>query len=87
MSPPKGIYKGDFSHIKRGWSRSIRFKASGEYRTPRKGEYFLSGADIYAYYCPEDLPEGNNRYWIAVPGILEEQIVRSWKPLEEGETK
>lgn len=41
-----------------------KFRWDGEpMRTPKKGEYFLSGAIPVAYYAPNDL---TTEYWIAV---------------------
>ena len=33
---------------------NIRAIATGEYRIPKKGEWYLSGAIIEAYFAPED---------------------------------
>ena len=36
-------------------TRDIRAKLSGEFRNPRKGEWYLSGAIPHAYRTPNDL--------------------------------
>lgn len=43
-----------------------RFKWNGEKRPPRKGEWFLSGSRIEAYYSPNDMTEGGYPHFIAV---------------------
>jgi hypothetical protein len=40
--------------------RSVQ--ATGEFRAPRKGEFFLSGAIVEAYEARQDM---NTKYWIA----------------------
>ena len=67
---PKGIFPGEFvgSVVNTAKNRNQFYKASGEFRSPRAGEYFLSGADEQrkptAYRAPNDL---GIAYWIAVP--------------------
>ena len=39
-----------------------RFVKTDEFRNPKKGEFFLSGAIIEAYQAPNDL---SSPYWIA----------------------
>lgn len=59
MSAPAGIYRGGgYSLIPSGF-----FRATGEFRAPRKGEFYLSGAIVEAYPAPNDL---STAYWIAV---------------------
>lgn len=53
MSAPKGIFSGGTRQ---------KFKATGEFRCPKKGEWFLSGAKVSAYRAPNDL---STKYWIA----------------------
>lgn len=53
---PQGIYPGEH--------RNSKYKATGEFRCPRKGEFYLSGAIIGAYAAPNDL---SSPYWIARP--------------------
>lgn len=60
--PPKGNFSGEFPY---GKNRHKRYTATGEYRPPLKGEYFLSGANITAYRAPNDYGP-NMKYWIAV---------------------
>ena len=62
---PSGTYLGEhgFSVIRP--KDDIRYKATGEYRSPRKGEYYLSGAEIQAYKALNDLD--GMQYWIARP--------------------
>lgn len=43
--------------------QNLRF-IKGEFRPPRKGEWFLSGAIVGAYLAPNDL---SNPYYIAMP--------------------
>lgn len=54
---PRGSYPGGT----RASSRT-HFRATGEYRPPRAGEYFLSGAVIEAYRTSNALV---TPYWIA----------------------
>jgi hypothetical protein len=54
MSQPNGTYRGEYS---RKW-----FRSTGEFRKPRKGEYYLSGAIITAWRATNDL---DSPYWIA----------------------
>lgn len=53
--PPYGTFSGGIRQ---------KFKATGEFRPPRKGEWYLSGAIVAAYQAPNDL---STPYWIAVP--------------------
>ncbi len=32
----------------------VAARATGEFRPPRKGEWYLSGAEVVAYYAPND---------------------------------
>jgi|SRR5579871_773067 hypothetical protein len=60
---PKGIYPGEgFESL--GIKGKTRYRATGEYRAPKRGEYYLSGAVITAYIAPNDL---STEYWIAEP--------------------
>jgi hypothetical protein len=56
MKAPKGTYPS-------GEPFGSKFKASGEFREPKKGEWYLSGAIVEAYRSPNDL---STKYWIAV---------------------
>lgn len=40
------------------------FKASGEFREPKKGEFYLSGSIVEVWLAQNDL---GTKYWIAVP--------------------
>jgi len=51
---PKGTFPGE--------QRRTRFEATGEFRSPLKGEFYLSGAIVFAYRAPNDL---GTPYWIA----------------------
>jgi hypothetical protein len=42
--------------------KDVRFKKSNEFREPKKGEWYLSGAVVEAYRAPNDL---SGKYWIA----------------------
>jgi hypothetical protein len=53
--PPQGVFHGE---------RFGMWEATGEFRVPRKGEHYLSGAVVAAYRAPCDFAEGN-LYWIA----------------------
>lgn len=55
MSAPSGVYSGH---------GRARYRATGEFRPPRKGEFYLSGAIVHAYMAPNDL---STSYWIARP--------------------
>ena len=41
----------------------VRAKATGEFREPKAGEWYLSGAIVEAYRAPYDLT--NSQYYIA----------------------
>jgi len=46
----------------------------GEFRKPKKGEYFLSGAQPGAYRAPNDL---SINYYIAIPvKVVEETFIK-----------
>ncbi len=47
--------KGLFPEGGKTFPDKKRFRATGEYRVPQKGEYYLSGAIIEAYQAPFDL--------------------------------
>lgn len=51
---PQGIFPGEH--------RNRKYKATGEFRCPRKGEAYLSGAIVAAYVAPNDI---DSPYWIA----------------------
>lgn len=62
------VFYSDRKHVPRhvkglgeNWN-TIKAEYTGEKRKPRKGEWFLSGADVEAYYAPDDL---NSEYHIA----------------------
>jgi hypothetical protein len=62
MVAPKGYFSGYINGYLR--SNYTLFKASGEFRKPRKGEYFLSGAIVGTHYAQNDI---GTEYWIAKP--------------------
>jgi hypothetical protein len=54
-------------NIPYGESRPAGFNSAvttGEFRPPRKGEWYASGAVVEAYMAPNDL---TTSYWICVP--------------------
>lgn len=51
--------------------RFLRFEKTGEYRAPRAGEFYLSGAIPEAYFCPADF-EGATRHILRVAGTVRE---------------
>lgn len=62
MPAPSGIFPAAFGGSvlpphKRWW-----YRATGEFRKPKHGEYYLSGAIVEAYRAPADL---DSAYWIA----------------------
>lgn len=59
MKKPQGSFYGGSSPF---GGRITRFEATGEYRAPFKGEYFLSGAVVQAYVALCDM---TTEYWIA----------------------
>lgn len=59
---PQGLYTGTNRLVPIN-AKGIRYKATGEFRNPRKGEFFLSGAIIEAYEAWHDM---TMPYWIAV---------------------
>lgn len=60
MSAPVRSVKTGIFHAEGG----IKVQGIGEFRPPRKGEYFLSGARVCGYRAPNDL---STSYWIARP--------------------
>ncbi len=69
MTPPKGIYHGE--HPRTFYTF---YKATGEFRKPKRGEHYLSGAVITAYRAPNDL---STAFWIAERTI---GPARKWDP-------
>ena len=61
MNPPKGYFTEPYAKVK-------KYRASGEFRAPKMGEYYLSGAQVEVYFAHMDL---NGSYWIAVPVRLD----------------
>lgn len=61
--------------------------ASGEFRPPKKGEWFLSGAEIQAYRAQNDFPEGADFHIAHLHRVEEEKvkIVESYKLLDRFE--
>lgn len=60
--PPSGHFPGEFT-----WAthkKDIRYTATGEFRQPLKGEWYLSGAIVTAYQALNDL---TTAYWLAKP--------------------
>jgi hypothetical protein len=58
---PRGSYPGgQGGHPRTRGS----YRATGEFRPPLRGEFFLSGAIVEAYRAPNDL---STPYWIAEP--------------------
>lgn len=60
MKPPSGLYPGEHPRL----DRNTHYKATGEYRPPKAGEFYLSGAIITAHQAVNDL---GTPYWIAKP--------------------
>jgi hypothetical protein len=56
---PRGTYRGGGYSIIQGPGF---FRATGEWRAPKRGEWYLSGAVIEAYQALQDL---DGVYWIA----------------------
>jgi hypothetical protein len=78
---PSGLYPGEYiGSLTLLKQRDVRYKATGEFRAPRKGEYYLSGAVIQAYRAPNDFSD-DMRYWIAVPGRITAVTTVTWEPL------
>lgn len=59
MGAPRGFFTGEFIG-----KHQPKYKATGEFRAPKRGEYYLSGAIVAAYKAHNDL---TSAYWIAVP--------------------
>lgn len=60
LSGPGGLYPSEFAFRERG----KKYRCTGEFRAPKKGEFYLSGAIITAYQAPNDF---TSCYWIAKP--------------------
>jgi hypothetical protein len=57
----RGLFSGEIRHWL-GVREFIKFRATGEKRSPLKGEYYLSGAVVTAYRAPSDM---SGDWWIA----------------------
>lgn len=78
MRAPNGLYPGESPWDYVTKDKDVRYKATGEFRPPKRGEYYLSGAIIAAYRAPNDL---DTSYWIAVPGRITTTTTTTWEPL------
>ncbi len=67
MSAPRRFFHGEFSSDGMRAEHRKMYKASGEFRHPLAGEFYLSGATIQAYRAPANL---DTAYYIAVPVAL-----------------
>lgn len=45
----------EITDVRYAFTGDIRAKATGEFRCPKKGEWYLSGAIVEAYKAPNDL--------------------------------
>lgn len=61
MSTPKGMFPAAFGSVLIPSKRDY-YEATGEFRAPKRGEYYLSGAIVEAYRAPNDY---STPYWIA----------------------
>lgn len=61
MQAPNGIYPAAFGSVLISSKRDY-YQATGEFRNPKRGEYYLSGAIVEAYRAPNDL---STPFWIA----------------------
>lgn len=59
---PRGLFPGELFFNS---PRDVKYRATGEYRAPRRGEFFLSGAVITAYRANTDIM--TTPCWIAEP--------------------
>jgi hypothetical protein len=50
--------------------KCVKARYTGEYREPKKGEWYLSGAIVVAYRAPNDL---STKYFIAEPVLVERE--------------
>lgn len=69
------VAREEHNRLKRyGPWRYTKFRAryTGEKRCPKRGEWFLSGSKIEAYYAPNDLTQV---YHIAELVLIQERIV------------
>lgn len=77
MKAPSDIYFGEYGSL--GLTqKNIGYKATGEFRPPRKGEHYLSGNPINAWLAPNDLSEA---FWIAIPGTVTTIVTKTWAKL------
>lgn len=78
-----GGFSDQFNAV-RGLERRLRAVKTGEFRPPRRGEWFLSGAIVEAYHAANDL---TTPYHIArlveVETVTTERVVRELHPVEE----
>lgn len=83
--PPKFKQPIQFEHVhgpRRSLPHPCFFEIVG-WRSPRQGEWFLSGAIIQAYRASRDFPE-TSEYWIVRPTYL---AVKGWRRGERVEIK
>lgn len=75
-SAPRGVYPGEFlKAVFLGNHPNTWFEATGEFRKPKAGEFYLSGALVSAWYARNDL---DSAYWIARKVILKpDEIVHN----------
>lgn len=67
---PRGVFPGEFLV---GGAKPGKFIATGEFRPPQQGEFYLSGAITTAYKSRYNLTES---FWIAVPAKPEPVTVK-----------
>jgi hypothetical protein len=56
----------------------VVFIANGEFREPKAGEHYFSGAIITAWYAKRDL---TTKYWIAVPMSIKTTLTHELVPI------
>jgi hypothetical protein len=71
---PQGLFRGDYDTP----IDNMRYAATGEFRPPRKGEFYMCDAVAHAFLCSEDFDD-SRKYWIVgpvvtVPGLPHEFI-------------
>ena len=69
---PEGVTYHDFAFWKNGERVTLMARKTGEKRRPNKGEWFLSGAEVEAYYAPSTL---DGEYHIAVIVPTKKRII------------
>lgn len=74
-----GEKRSDISGYHRVQTKHVRAVRTGEFRAPKKGEWYLSGAEPTAYKAPNDL---SSKYHILKLVRVQETVVHTIHEIE-----